>query len=180
MTIEQLSENKLKITLLKSELSRHEISPEDISHTSAKMKNFLVYLVRCAAKQTDFEPTGHDIKIESHFEENLLVFFITKLSAKHPSLKVYKGKLKKNPFSFFIFDTEKDFACFFSQVLTEDFSSSALYSMNGRYYFKTIPESRMFFHALEFANPVYSGLLAVKLSTSGRLVCKGKSFYELL
>lgn len=184
MTIEQINENKLKITLSASELASYEITPGDITPNSAKLKRFLVFLVRRAMRETGFEASGCSIMIESHSQENSLTFLVTKLSsgisgaASRPL--VAKTAAKKHASVFFMFRGEKEFAEFFAAIRHEDFSNSALYGMDGRYYFKTSPQSRLYTHALEFSNPVTSQLLAARLAKDAKLICRGENFSNLL
>lgn len=192
MTIEQISESKLKITLLFSEFAAYELSGPDLHANSPKLKKFIVSIIRKAMRETGFEASGANIMIESVPKEDCLIFFITKFDSSHkksekkklnpPAFKVRKqvASLEKNSYAFFVFPDEKSFVDFLFSVKNEDFSSSFLYTMEGRYYFKTRTNSRLYTHALEFANPVCSQMLALKLAKDGTLICSGENFYKII
>lgn len=192
MTIEQLSESKLKITLPNSELTGYALGENDITPNSPKLKKFIISIIRKAARETGFEAAGSNIMVESVSSEDCLIFFITKFSQnekKAPPKKLRQSpfkvracapSIKKNGCAFFVFSDQNRFMEFLYAVRHEDFSYCALFTMANKYYFKAPAEGRLYSHALEFSNPVCSQLLAIQLAKDGKLICRGENFHKLI
>ena len=116
LIIEQLSENQLKITLEFSEFEAYNLDKDNIIASSPEIKKFIVLAIRRAARETGFEASGSNIKIQSVPSRVGLVFFITRLEdnineckaaeENRPLKKLYAGTAE-NRKAYFIFTGKK-------------------------------------------------------------------------
>ncbi len=190
MIIEQLSESILKITLEFSEFSVYNLNKDNITASSPEIKKFIVFAIRRASRETGFEASGSNIKIESVPNNAGLVFFITKLNDNIQKNKTDdKSKMAlekicassgKNRNVYFIFTGKKSLVEFLYATRNEDFSYARLYTMSGKYYLKLPVQSKLYNHALEFSNPAASQILTLRLAKDGLLICRGEDFNKIL
>ena len=179
MTIEQISENRLKVTVSNSELYAYELANSDFESDSQIMKQLITDIVKAASEKSGFNSKENTLIVESVARPDRLIFFITKIPKR---INEYKSSAenKKIHFTYFIFPDKTAFVRFFETVKNEDFSKSLLYKLQDRYFFKTVTDSRLHISALEFANPVYSNFLIYQISKKAQLVCRGRKFFKFI
>ena len=192
MTIKQLSENKLKITLDFSEFKAYNLDKSNITASSPEIKKFIVFAIRRARRETGFKTAGSNIKIESVQNDNGLELFITKLNKPQQIIKEIPKKnthFKKNTtrpqnnsaaYVYFIFPAKKSLVEFLYAARYENFCCARLYIMEGKYYLKLPLKSRLYNHALEFSNPISSHNITLRLVKNGLLICHGEDFNKIL
>ena len=138
MKLEQISNNKIQVSISKTDLETNDINFHSIMCNSNSTQQFFTSILNLAEEELGFITTNYDIVIETVvLNDSSLIFTISRSKSSEKHLHNYPNVSRKNYSNHkcFLFNSFDDFYEFYNLVKFKGVFKKTLYYFNNKFYY---------------------------------------------